>query len=301
MKLIISRKGFDSGCGGVPSPIGPHQEMVSLPIDGGSKLRYRDIDSALGNMATLARDLTKGRFQGHEPAHLDPDLDPAARPRQDGWRAALGQVGAAQSHMEGQGVTAGDVMLFFGWFRNAEKHEGHWRFVPGSEAIHACFGYLQIGESLRLGARPDTAALLAQHPWLEDHPHLRGERGDNNTLHIASPTLVLGGVDTGLPGAGHFRSFHPSLRLTAPGAAKSKWRIPQWLDPQAGGTGLSYHGDPARWSQDAEGHTLLQTVAKGQEFVADVTHHPQALAWIESTIRNGLGMAVQAKPRRKGP
>jgi hypothetical protein len=32
MKLILSRKGFDSSTGGIPSPIFPDGRMVSLPI-----------------------------------------------------------------------------------------------------------------------------------------------------------------------------------------------------------------------------------------------------------------------------
>lgn len=119
-----------------------------------------------------------------------------------------------------------------------------------------------------------------------------GLRSENNTLHIASDELILDGRPTGLPGAGHFPVFHPDLRLTAPRAPKSRWRVPEWLSPALGGTGLSYHGDPARWSMDDEEQPLLQTVAKGQEFVADCVDHPQALDWIEGRIRTGLGLAV---------
>lgn len=297
MKLVISRKGFDSGCGGVPSPIGPNGELVSLPIDGGSTLRYSDLHSRLGPMDRLVRDLTGRKFSGQEVAHLDPDLDASARPRLAGWKPALGQVGAAQSHLEGQGVGVGDVMLYFGWFRPVIEVNGQWKFQPGSEAIHALFGYLQIGESLRVGGRPDTAAILAQRPWLAEHPHVRGLRSDNNTIHVASDELVLDGRRTGLPGAGHFGTFHPGLRLTAPGAAKSLWRVPDWLSPTVGGPGLSYHKDRARWRQDEAGNMLLQTVAKGQEFVADCQGVPQALDWVENIVRMGLG--VEPQPKRK--
>ena len=299
MKLVISRKGFDSGCGGVPSPIGPNGELVSLPIDGGSRLRYTDLGSSLGPMNRLVKDLTGGKFGGSEVAHLDPDLDPGARPRKPGWKAALGQVGAAQSHLEGQGVGVGDVMLYFGWFRPVVEVDGKWKFKPGAEAIHSLFGYLQIGESLRVGGRPDTGAILAERPWLDEHPHVRGMRSDNNTIHVASDELILDGRRTGLPGAGHFGTFHPDLRLTAPGAAKSLWQVPEWLCPTTGGTGLSYHGSAERWSVDAAGNTLLQTVAKGQEFVADCANHPQALDWIEQRVRTGLGLETIETPRRR--
>ena len=32
MKIILSRKGFDSGYGGMPSPILPNGIMLSMPI-----------------------------------------------------------------------------------------------------------------------------------------------------------------------------------------------------------------------------------------------------------------------------
>jgi hypothetical protein len=34
-KVILSRKGFDSSCGGYPSPILPDGTMISLPIPAG--------------------------------------------------------------------------------------------------------------------------------------------------------------------------------------------------------------------------------------------------------------------------
>ena len=44
MKIIISRKGFDSISGGVPSPIFPDGKILSLPIpDKNSKITYKKI------------------------------------------------------------------------------------------------------------------------------------------------------------------------------------------------------------------------------------------------------------------
>ena len=46
MKLILSRKGFDSSYGKVPSPIFPDDRMLSLPIpDKSSVIKYSDISS----------------------------------------------------------------------------------------------------------------------------------------------------------------------------------------------------------------------------------------------------------------
>src|SRR3954463_16825266 len=97
MKLILSRKGFDStpAYGACASPILPDGRMVSLPIPHESgtltfgALRHQGLD-----VGQIVSDLTGTRVNRTEPAHLDPDLDHTARDRRRGWRAAFGQDGA---------------------------------------------------------------------------------------------------------------------------------------------------------------------------------------------------------------
>jgi len=44
MKVILSRKGFDSGSGGIPSPILTNGDLVSLPIpDVDDQFKYSDV------------------------------------------------------------------------------------------------------------------------------------------------------------------------------------------------------------------------------------------------------------------
>lgn len=296
MKIVFSRKGFDSGYGGCPSPIFPDGEMVSLPIPGGrAPWRYSQIEGPTGALAGVVHSLSKGAMRGSEMVHLDPDLDSGSVPRKAGWKPSLGQAGAAQSHLEGQGVGPGDLLLFFGWFRPVVRN-GEWAYAKQTPAVHALFGYLQIGHSLRLGAGPDYQAIEEQYPWLHDHPHLHGERSVNNTIHVASDELILPDGPTGLPGAGAFSAFSPDLQLTAPGVtAKSRWQLPDWMGPDEAGRGrLSYHADAARWSAGAPGQVQLQTVAKGQEFVMDVGARPDALAWIKARCSHPLRGAIAA-------
>ena len=56
--------------------------------------------------------------------HLDPDLVPGTLPRPPDWLPAFGQDSAAASHLRNQGVSRGDLFLFFGWFRHTEEVEG---------------------------------------------------------------------------------------------------------------------------------------------------------------------------------
>ena len=292
MKIILSRKGFDSTEGGYPSPIDQEGNMMSFPIPGGkSPAPYSSITSPLGDMGQVVQQLSKGKIKSHFAAHLDPDLSPYARPRKPGWLASLGQTGAAQSHLAAQKVQPGDVFLFFGWFRQVQCVDQVWSYVPKAPQQHVLFGYLQIGESLHIGAQPNIDQILNYRPWLHDHPHMMGRRQDNNTLHIASEKLIINGRDTGLPGAVSFDRFDPRLVLTAPNCSKSVWAVPEWLHPDFGLSPLSYHADPTRWFEQ-NGKTMLRTVAKGQEFVFDIKDNHQALAWV-----HGLAQLAQPAPK----
>lgn len=105
MKLILSRKGFDSQNGKVASPIFPDGSMVSLPIPSGDREPARFSDIAFGgtNLGEIAAALTGRPIFRFAHAHHDPDLDAAASPRLPGWRPAIGQVNAAQVIAHGAG------------------------------------------------------------------------------------------------------------------------------------------------------------------------------------------------------
>ena len=75
MRLILSRKGFDSSSGGCPSPIFPDGSMIALPIpDKGSLVRYRDLTWRGRNIGEVVAKLASGqirlrRIDGYQ--HLD--------------------------------------------------------------------------------------------------------------------------------------------------------------------------------------------------------------------------------------
>lgn len=114
MKLILSRKGFDSQSGGCPSPIFPDGTLCSLPIPHDpSEIIYGDLWHGDTNIGETVADLTRNWDGAKEPAHLDPDINYAAYPRQEGWHPLFGQSGIAQRHLDNQDVQAGDLFLFF--------------------------------------------------------------------------------------------------------------------------------------------------------------------------------------------
>lgn len=236
--MVFSRKGFDTSAGGGPSPI-VESRPISLPIPasaGLSRTTYGDL--GLANHAALA---SRGTLGADDPCHHDPMFLPNGR-------ALLGQCGAAQTHLERQGVGVGDVFVFFGLFR-----------AQGERPHHRMFGYLQVEEVLPLADAPkDRLADLARLGM----PHAIGLHAKNDTLYS---------------GAGrHAWRASESLRLTVPEGPPSLWQVPPWLSE----TGLSYHHRADRWRAGG----LLQSVARGQEFVSDVGDRVDARDWLARVI-----------------
>ena len=203
MKIILSRKGFDSSTGGVASPILPDGTMLSLPIPyPAARHRLGDITRHGLALGPLVSALTRGRLGPDTAVHLDPDLVDADRPRHPEWRGAFGQLGAAQSHLAAEGVAPGDLFLFFGWFRATERVGAGWRYQRDAPDVHALFGWLQVGEILRVGPAIDEHR--RRRPWLADHPHLNGHAVPGNTVYVAARALQIAGRSLGVPGAGVF-------------------------------------------------------------------------------------------------
>lgn len=239
MKIIFSRKGFDSGAGGVPSPI-IDGRPISLPIP--TQNRSVTMYSDLG-LSEVAEAATNGRIAGGNLCHHDPMF-------QEG-RCAFGQTGAAQTHLANNAVGVGDVFLFFGLFAELGSRDRHHRF----------FGYLQVEEIVLLGAHP----VAGDQPlgFAMRHPHTLGNWNANNTLYLGRGEVA--------------DAAHDHLRLTWPGSAVSRWRVPRWLRE----VGLTYHARAERW----EGADALNLAARGQEFVADVGERQDARQWCEDIIR----------------
>jgi hypothetical protein len=125
------------------------------------------------------------------------------------------------------------------------------------------FGFLEVGDVIEL-ARAQAPA------WAHEHPHVVARDRPNNTLYVARR-------------AGVFRRYDDRLRLTSPGATRSVWRLPAWFAPR-GRPPLGYHGDPARWREHGA-HVELASARRGQEFVLDTAHYPEARGWLAALQR----------------
>ncbi|MBU1605400.1 MAG: hypothetical protein KKD08_01130 [Alphaproteobacteria bacterium] len=239
MRIVFSRKGFDSAAGGGPSPIVGGRPL-SLPIPAGAASRTSYDALGLGEHAQRA---SRGRIAGAELCHHDPMF---LEDEDGGGTCLFGQCGAAQTHLVNQGVGVGDVFVFFGLFREEASGEPH----------HRIFGFMEVAETIDLtGAAPPELVEAG-------HPHALAPHGRNDVVYRG-------------PGA-TARTAPDSLRLTVAGGPPTLWQRPHWLRPG----GLSYHDRADRWLPGQR----LRSVARGQEFVADVGQRRAPRDWLAQVI-----------------
>jgi hypothetical protein len=232
MKIILSRKGFDSEFGGYPSPIFPNGQMISLPIPAKGpwdSIKYSELSFGNKTLYEIMKELNSKikinkkwkKLTKNTKCHLDPDIYRNLRKRPKEWKPLFGQIRAAASHLEKQGVKEGDIFLFFGWFRKTKYSNGKLIFDSESPGKHVIFGYLQIGKIIKV--REDT--ILPK--WMEYHPHTKPERRKtkNNTIYVARDSLSW---NKKLPGAGIFH-FGEDLVLTKDGFSRSFGPCPNFL------------------------------------------------------------------------
>jgi hypothetical protein len=285
VKIILSRKGWDSKSGGYASPITPCGRMLSLPIpvtplrrnSGERGIAYSDLRFEGQPISDIIAQLAPD-FDLEQEAHMDPDLDRQRVPRRlTGWRRTLGQQGLAQRLLKKVGRN--DLFLFFGRFGRTALCDGRFQYCRRPEEdVHVVFGWLRVGEIVA-ARQHDVPQLLQQYPWLEHHPHIdnAGLYGEYNTIYIASDRLETGNCDRSLymRGAGTCPCFAPSLQLTAPGRPMSHWCIPGWLK-----YGRSNHAD---W-ECTDNYIPFDSHEYGQcqEFIFDVLDEQAAEHWIST-------------------
>lgn len=283
MKLILSRKGFDSSSGGVPSPIFPDGRLLSLPIpDKNSPVAYENIFYNGSSIGKLVSDLTKGRIRPDYRAHIDPDLKADSLPRMPGWRPIFGQTGQAQSHLKNNEVGPDDLFLFFGLFRRVKRLNGSYVWAQKAKSCHVIWGWLQVAEVLHLGD-----SLPQGFEWAHYHPHFNRKGDSNNVIYVSRQKLLIGEKEIDIPGAGVFTRYHRDLQLTSPKGDKvSKWELPKWFFPE-NKKPLTYHSNKKRWRNTSR-HVELESVARGQEFVLDCKEYPEAAKWALELIEKHL-------------
>lgn len=238
VRIILSRKGFDSAAGGGASPI-VDGRPISLPIPASahSHTTYADL-----GLADAVQTASRGRFTGQDFCHHDPMF------RDDGT-CLFGQCSAAQTHLVNQGVGTGDVFVFFGLFREEATREPH----------HRIFGYQRIEQIVDLAVCSDDER--SQYAAF-GHPHALGMHAKNDVIYVG-------------PGRAA-QTDNARLRLSVHDGPPSLWHRPDWMQPGS----LSYHSRQDRWIKGGR----LRSVARGQEFVANICQRKAPRKWLEEII-----------------
>ena len=217
MKIILSRKGFDSANGGIVSPIMEDGTLLSFPIPSNDKDTFDDLMYCNHSYTKILADL---KYKGKPTCHIDPDLSMDRRKTAiDGWRPIFGQVNSSALYLKNTvEVKPGDLFLFFGNYHKVRYIDGKYQYTKktgdfySDSDLQMIWGYLQIGEIIT------DCETQKKYSW---HPHSIEDRIKENTnvMFVASDKLSF---NEKLPGSGML-TFREDRVLTAPNCNKATW------------------------------------------------------------------------------
>lgn len=281
MKLILSRKGFDSGSGGCLSPYNhetghyiwfPIPEKVSSYSN---QIRYADVlvkneyISGLkgSNLSELYKSLKgkdtvklrKNEYASIDDtelfAHFDPMLGmPPWIEENDKLKIGkgFGQFNAAP-HLEKHNVNEGSIFLFFGGFQSTSN-----RKISG----HYLYGWLKIKR--RIETYQECKEIIAPYN-LEHHPHITEaafNRNKKNYIFLPDQWLF---EDLNIPGYGYFHNLNDDLLLSSnKDSNKATWKLPIFLYKNL----TQVH--QKSWQNKEDGFCTVKT-GIGQEFVTQLS------------------------------
>ena len=219
MKIILSRKGFDSANGGIVSPTMEDDTLLSFPIPSNDINTY---DELVFNDCTYTQILKDLKYKGIDKpnCHIDPDLDCSRRKQIiQNWIPIFGQSDQAASYLlNNVKVAVGDVFLFFGNYHRVAKSDGKYKYIKGTndfykdKDLQVIWGYLQVGKII---TDPKEQAKFSWHP----HSSSKFTTKKTNVMFVAAERLSF---DDNLSGAGLF-SFSEDKVLTLKGCTKATW------------------------------------------------------------------------------
>lgn len=269
MKIILSRKGFDSANGGIPSPILPGGTLLSFPIP--SKQDNDNYSEIMRNGKSLYEIIKElkpsSKIKENYTCHLDPDI--YNYDLHKNWAPLFGQTKSSQTHLENHSISIGDIFLFFGWFKGTEYISDKLEYKKEFPDVHIIWGYLQIGKIYK-----SIEAIPQQFQY---HPHATTSRfKDINCIYQATDKLT---IDSSYNGYGIFK-YHPELVLTKEGMSRSKWKLPEKFKEIS----ISYH------SKESFKKDYFDSAKIGQEFV--IEERDWVTDWALNIIKNGTGTSI---------
>lgn len=280
MKIILSRKGVDSGnCKASNLVIFDCQgksEMIMIPIPSSNdKIAYKDVTFSKDKEKDLyvKNYLKNFKIDLSSLCHMDPNLSNYLD--EPNFLGSVGQIGISQSHLENQEIQKDDLFIFFGKYEIQKFSQTKVEKIAKDK--HIMFGYLQIGEIIcpndpKNGGR---ASYEQKYPWIKNQPHWNFEKYNNiksNRIYIAREKCSF---DENIKGFGMF-NFSEDLILTKNGRSISKWELPKPLMNLK----ITYHNE-SNYKED-----YFQSASRGQEFV--IEKNEKAEKWAVELIKNHI-------------
>ncbi|RBP96130.1 hypothetical protein DFO70_102457 [Cytobacillus firmus] len=309
MKLVLSRKGFDSGSGGCLSPYNHETgQYIWFPIPEkvnsySNQIRYPNIlvknEYLSGlNGSTLSEvykslkgtdrvKLRKNEFASIDDnelfAHFDPMLGiPPWIEENEKFKIGkgFGQFNAAP-HLEKHNVNEGSVFLFFGGFQSTSH-----RKISG----HYIYGWLKIKK--RIETYKECKEIIEQYN-LDHHPHISEaafNRNQKNYIFLPDKWLF---EDLKIPGCGYFTTLNDSLLLSSNKESnKATWKLPIFFYQNL----TQVH--QKTWQHTQDGFCTVKT-GIGQEFVTQLSAKGEE--WFrELFVKNQNNIHRHETPAAKG-
>ena len=231
MKIILSRKGFDSANGGIVSPIMEDGSLITLPIPSKDKDKFEDLSYGEHSYSDILRDLKYKADPEYPSCHVDPDLSIDRRKKKiDGWCPVFGQVNSSALYLRNTvGIQPGDLFLFFGNYHKVKFEDGRFQYVRRSgdfysdNDLQVIWGYMQIG---RIVTDPKEQKRYSWHPHSsESYVAKEG----SNVMFVAREKLSF---NDKMSGAGLLK-FRKDRVLTAEGCNKATWVKRPYYDVDA--------------------------------------------------------------------
>lgn len=255
MKIILSRKGFDSSAGKIPSAI-IGTKLISFPIpnindykDSYDTIYFSDEKNNIESMpyskiiGDLYEEYNKGKSKEKqlelcEHCHVDPDIKENVRNNKiDNWEPIFGQSGSSATYLTKENeqmkhgslkVEKGDLFLFFGNYREVIlDEEGKFKYKKSSKEMQLIWGWLFVGEKIE---NPSNN----EYKW---HPHTYDENvewEEKNVLFKAKKDEIISIGNLKIPSFGVF-DYNPNRVLTAnkeynKNESKAFWKYNQIYD-----------------------------------------------------------------------
>ena len=281
MRLVLSRKGFDSGSGGCLSPYNHNTgQYIWFPIPEkvnsySNKIRYKNIlvkneylsglkGSNLSEVYKNYKGTNRVKLRRNEYAsidnnelfaHFDPMLGiPPLIEENEKWiiGKGFGQFNAAPQ-LENHDVNKGSIFLFFGGFQSTAntKISGHYIYV-----------WLKVKK--RIETYEECKEILEQYN-LNHHPHITEaafNRNQKNYIFLPEQWLY---EDLNIPGCGYFSTLNDHLLLSSNKESnKATWKLPNLFYKNL----TQVH--QKTWEKTKDGFCTVKT-GIGQEFITELS------------------------------